>query len=157
MINRSTCRICYNNDKTTFIFYVEDRALFCKDCDEPIHSAGSISSNHKRFLATGIWVALGSSCVKETEKQIPEPPNNQKLQPPCAMKHAVQTVPQQPSNYAKSPTWVVDDLLQFSDFESKLDWFTDMYNSQVNQEASMAASEVPQLSISSLQPSNNAG
>ncbi|XP_026420939.1 B-box zinc finger protein 24-like isoform X1 [Papaver somniferum] len=165
------CDIC--QDKTAFIFCVEDRALFCKDCDEPIHSAGSISSNHQRFLATGIRVALASSCAKETEKQIPEPPSNQKLQPACATKHTVQslqTVPQQPSNYANSPTWAVDDLLQFSDFESsdklqkdssidfgELDWFTDigMYNNQVNQEASMAAAEVPQLSISSMQPSNN--
>ncbi|CAI8616715.1 unnamed protein product [Vicia faba] len=44
------CDIC--QDKPAFIFCVEDRALFCKDCDEPIHVAGSLSANHQRFLAT---------------------------------------------------------------------------------------------------------
>ncbi|MCL7040125.1 hypothetical protein MKW94_005580 [Papaver nudicaule] len=159
------CDIC--QDKTAFIFCVEDRALFCKDCDEPIHSAGSISSNHQRFLATGIRVALNSSFAKEVEKQNPEPPKKENLQP-FAVKQTVQTVPQQPSNHANSPTWAVDDFLQFSDFEptdkkessldfGELDWFTDigMYNNQVNEETSMAAAEVPQLSISSSQPSYN--
>ncbi|KAF5791482.1 putative transcription factor interactor and regulator Znf-B family [Helianthus annuus] len=54
------CDIC--QEKTTFIFCVEDRALFCRDCDEPIHSAGSLAANHQRVLATRIRVALGSGC-----------------------------------------------------------------------------------------------
>ncbi|OVA09171.1 zinc finger protein [Macleaya cordata] len=153
------CDIC--QDKTAFIFCVEDRALFCRDCDEPIHSAGSLSSNHQRFLATGIRVALSSNCNKGTEKSCPDPPNNQNLQP-----FAIKTPAPQPSTYANSPTWAVDDLLQFSDFESsdkkesiefgELDWFSDigLFSNQVPQEA-MAAAEVPQLPISS-QPYNNA-
>ena len=63
------------HEKATFIFCVEDRALFYQDCDEPIHSAGSLSANHQRFLATGIRVALGSSCSKDTKKNCLEPPN----------------------------------------------------------------------------------
>ncbi|KAJ0949259.1 putative transcription factor interactor and regulator Znf-B family [Helianthus annuus] len=35
------CDIC--QEKTAFIFCVEDRALFCRDCDEPIHSAGTLA------------------------------------------------------------------------------------------------------------------
>ncbi|KAI8027488.1 B-box zinc finger protein 25 [Camellia lanceoleosa] len=46
------CDIC--QEKATFIFCVEDRALFCRDCDEPIHSASSLFANHQWFLATGI-------------------------------------------------------------------------------------------------------
>ncbi|XLT10435.1 hypothetical protein HN51_056228, partial [Arachis hypogaea] len=61
-------------DKPAFIFCVEDRALFCKDCDELIHLAGSLSANHQRFLATGIRVALGTNdCSKSDEKSHLEP------------------------------------------------------------------------------------
>ncbi|KAK9932402.1 hypothetical protein M0R45_019641 [Rubus argutus] len=59
------CDIC--QDKAAFIFCVEDRALFCQDCDESIHLANSLSANHQRFLATGIRVALTSTCTKDAE------------------------------------------------------------------------------------------
>ncbi|KAJ6371815.1 hypothetical protein OIU77_002186 [Salix suchowensis] len=68
-----SCDIC--QEKTAFIFCVEDRALFCRDCDEPVHSAGSLSANHQRFLATGIRVALSSSCSKDTQTNSSGPPN----------------------------------------------------------------------------------
>lgn len=146
------CDIC--QEKAAFIFCVEDRALFCRDCDEPIHSAGSLAANHQRFLATGIRVALSSSSAKEApEKSHPEPP------PPSSknVAHVPQVVPMktpthQVSGYT-SPSWAVDDLLQFSDFESsdkkeqlefgELEWLTD-YASVFGDEAA----EVPQLPAS---------
>ncbi|XP_022761647.1 B-box zinc finger protein 25-like [Durio zibethinus] len=145
------CDIC--QEKTAFIFCVEDRALFCKDCDEPIHSVGSLSANHQRFLATGIRVALSSSCNKNTEKNGLEPPN--KSAPQTAMKMPAQ----QQSSFASS--WAVDDLLQFSDIGSpdkkehlelgELEWLADMglFGDQLPEEA-LAAAEVPQLPIPQL-------
>uniref|UniRef100_A0A6N2MSL7 B box-type domain-containing protein n=1 Tax=Salix viminalis TaxID=40686 RepID=A0A6N2MSL7_SALVM len=142
------CDIC--QEKAAFIFCVEDRALFCRDCDEPIHSAGSLSANHQRFLATGIRVALSSSCSKDTQKSSLEPPNQSE---------------QRPSVKLPSPgfgsSWAVDDFLQFSDFEEstdkkeqlgmggEFDWLADMglFGDQLPQEA-LAAAEVPQLPIS---------
>ncbi|KAJ6370475.1 hypothetical protein OIU76_028704 [Salix suchowensis] len=50
-----SCDIC--QEKTAFIFCVEDRALFCRDCDEPVHSAGSLSANHQRL--SGHWNPSG--------------------------------------------------------------------------------------------------
>ncbi|PWA40214.1 Armadillo-like helical [Artemisia annua] len=47
-------------EKTAFIFCLEDIALFCHDCNEPIHTASSLAANHQCFLATGIRVALSS-------------------------------------------------------------------------------------------------
>ncbi|ESR56239.1 hypothetical protein CICLE_v10021980mg [Citrus x clementina] len=147
------CDIC--QEKAAFIFCVEDRALFCKDCDEPIHSPGSLSANHQRFLATGIRVALSSSCSKDAERNISEPPNQQASQTSVKM-------PTQQSSSISSP-WAVDDFLQFSDFESsgkkeqlefgELEWIADMgiFNDQLPQEA-LAAAEVPQLPVS--QPNN---
>ncbi|KAI8537520.1 hypothetical protein RHMOL_Rhmol09G0030300 [Rhododendron molle] len=144
-----------HQEKAAFIFCVEDRALFCQDCDEPIHSAGSLSANHQRFLATGIRVALGSNCTKEIEKshQDPKPPKHNPQ--PVAMK---MPTAQQASSFG-SPSWAVDDLLQFSDFESsdksmqkeqvgfgELDWFADigLFGEQVPHKA-LDPAEVPQL------------
>ncbi|PIN14552.1 hypothetical protein CDL12_12813 [Handroanthus impetiginosus] len=129
------CDIC--QEKTAFIFCVEDRALFCKDCDEPIHAANSRAANHQRFLATGIR---------------PKPPKSSPLQ--IGLK-----TPSQHVSAITSPSWGVDELLQFSDYESsdkkehlefnELDWLTDMniFSEQVPQEA-LAAAEVPQLPMS---------
>lgn len=97
-------------DKAAFIFCVEDRALFCQDCDDSIHSASSLSANHQRFLATGIRVALSSSCSKDTGKVNLEPPSQNGKQ------SNMKAPTQQPSGAMSS--WAVDDLLQFSDFES---------------------------------------
>uniref|UniRef100_A0A7N0TUT0 B box-type domain-containing protein n=1 Tax=Kalanchoe fedtschenkoi TaxID=63787 RepID=A0A7N0TUT0_KALFE len=142
------CDIC--QEKAAFIFCVEDRALFCKDCDEPIHSAGSLSANHQRFLATGIRVALNSGC-SEVEKSRMEPPK------PSPRLSSVKAPPQQSPSFASS--WAVDDLLQFSEFESsdkkeqlefgEFEWLTDMgiFGEQFGQE--MAAAEVPQLPVPS--------
>ncbi|KAB2622902.1 COL domain class transcription factor [Pyrus ussuriensis x Pyrus communis] len=142
------CDIC--QDKTAFIFCVEDRALFCQDCDEPIHSANSLSANHQRFLATGIRVALASSSTKEAETSGLEPPNQ------GAQK--ISTKVSAPQASGISSPWGVDDLLQLSDFESsdkkdslefgELEWIADMgiFGDQFPQEAP-AAAEVPQLPV----------
>ncbi|RZB74384.1 B-box zinc finger protein 24 [Glycine soja] len=102
------CDIC--QDKPAFIFCVEDRALFCKDCDEPIHLASSLSANHQRFLATGIRVALGSNCTKGNEKGHVEPSK------PKAQEVPAKIPSQQVPSFTSS--WAVDDLLELTDFES---------------------------------------
>ncbi|XP_050206838.1 B-box zinc finger protein 25 [Mercurialis annua] len=146
------CDIC--QEKTAFIFCVEDRALFCQDCDEPIHSAGSLSANHQRFLATGIRVALGgSSCTKDTKSSCLEPPN------PSAQHTSMKLPVQQSSSF--NSQWGVDDLLQFSDFESspgkkeqlefgEFQWLADtgIFGEQLPEET-LAAAEVPQLTVPS--------
>ncbi|KAJ7947492.1 B-box zinc finger protein [Quillaja saponaria] len=150
------CDIC--QDKVAFIFCVEDRALFCQDCDEPIHSTGSLSANHQRFLATGIRVASSSNSTKDTEKNHLEPPNRNAEQ--ISMKVPAQQV----SSYTAS--WAVDDLLQFTEFEStdkdgfwsikkkplvleELDWLADVgiFSEPIPQEP-IAAAEVPQFPVS---------
>ncbi|KAL8030620.1 hypothetical protein ABFX02_14G297200 [Erythranthe guttata] len=144
------CDICQK--KVAFVFCVEDRALFCKDCDKLIHSANSLTAKHQRYLATGIRVALSSSCNDESSRvQIePKPPKSNstltylKIEPQIA-------------SGASSPSWAVDEFLQFSDNESpdkkehlefsELECLTDA--NLIGHEST----EVPQLSVS-LQPSN---
>lgn len=41
-------------EKTGFLFCQEDRAILCRDCDLPIHSASALTMKHSRFLLTGI-------------------------------------------------------------------------------------------------------
>ncbi|KAE8728094.1 B-box zinc finger protein 24 [Hibiscus syriacus] len=142
------CDIC--QEKAAFIFCVEDRALFCRDCDEPIHPAGSLAANHQRFLATGIRVSLSSSCNKSTENNVLEPHN--KSAPQTSMK---MPAPQQ-SSFASS--WAVDDLLELSDIQSlnkkeqnelgELEWLADigLFGDQLPPEV-LAPAEVPQLPI----------
>ncbi|KAL5543157.1 hypothetical protein UlMin_010867 [Ulmus minor] len=145
------CDIC--QDKPAFIFCVEDRALFCQDCDEPIHSANSLAAKHQRFLATGIRVASSSNCNKDTEKSCLEPPPNRNPQQISSKMPS-----QQGSSFPSS--WSVDDLLHFSDFESdkqkdslefgELEWLGDdvntIFGEQIAPEA-LAAAEVPQLLV----------
>ncbi|KAL1535329.1 B-box zinc finger protein 24-like [Salvia divinorum] len=143
------CNIC--QDKPAFIFCVEDRALFCKDCDEPIHSANSRAANHQRFLATGIRVALGNACNEANVKSDldPKPPKS-------TSQHTGQkSTPTHASGITFS-SWGVDDLLHFSDYSSpnkkeqtdfnELDWLTDIsyIGEQVCPEV-LSAAEVPQL------------
>ncbi|KAK6787881.1 hypothetical protein RDI58_016406 [Solanum bulbocastanum] len=139
------CDIC--QDKAAFIFCVEDRALFCKDCDEAIHSASSLAKNHQRFLATGIRVALSSSCNNDSVKNQLEPQPPQQNSQQVGLK-----MPPQQFSGITSPSWPVDDLLGFPDYESsdkkdllelgEFEWLggIDLFGEQT-------AAEVPELSV----------
>lgn len=153
------CDIC--QEKPAFIFCVEDRALLCRECDEPIHMAGTLSGNHQRLLATGILVALTSSSAKDTTVMGPsEPPNRSSSN----SKPMVKPPTSQPQQNFLHPSWAVDDLLHFSDEEpnSKKEWFGDLewdadiglFGEQVPQaqEEALTGAEVPQLPITT--PSN---
>lgn len=153
-----SCDIC--QDKTAFIFCVEDRALFCQDCDESIHSASTLAANHQRYLATGIRVALGalSKCRNEPEKNSNEPCNQNAQQIP--LKQTVQHLP----SLSPPASWAVDDLLEFPELASsekkeqpdagEYDWWShvNLLADQIGHEA-LAAAEVPELPVSL--PSNN--
>ncbi|KAL9273735.1 B-box zinc finger protein 24-like protein, partial [Drosera capensis] len=116
---RSTAGVIHM-EKAAFIFCVEDRALFCQDCDESIHPVGTLAANHQRYLATGIKVALGSKCSQETGEFCKEPPNLSGPQvtakPPAVEQPAAKEFVQQ-SSALSSPPWAVEDLFAFSDLE----------------------------------------
>ncbi|KAH9617117.1 hypothetical protein KSS87_006237 [Heliosperma pusillum] len=149
------CDIC--QEKAAFIFCVEDRALFCQDCDESIHSVSTLAANHQRYLATGIRVALNSlsKCKNDTDKICKEP-SNQSAEPIPSK----QTI-QQPPSFPPSSSWAVDDLLEFPEFDSadkmqkgqlelgELEWWSDtnLFGDQISHEA-LSAAEVPQLPMS---------
>lgn len=41
-------------ERRAFVFCQQDRAILCKECDVPVHSANDLTKNHNRFLLTGI-------------------------------------------------------------------------------------------------------
>ena len=41
------------------MFCVEDRAILCLDCDDPIHSANDLTAKHSRFLLVGAKLSAG--------------------------------------------------------------------------------------------------
>ncbi|KAF7079349.1 hypothetical protein CFC21_083593 [Triticum aestivum] len=131
------CDIC--QEKAAFIFCVEDRALFCRDCDEPIHVPGTLSGNHQRYLATGIRVGLGpvSACAAGDHGAAHDADHHAPPKVSCEPQPAAraQQVPSPPQFLPQD--WAVDELLQFSDYESsdklhkdsplafkELEWFT---------------------------------
>ncbi|CAL5068637.1 unnamed protein product [Urochloa decumbens] len=125
------CDVC--QEKPAFIFCVEDRALFCRDCDEPIHVPGTLSGNHQRYLATGIRVGFSSICGagacaadalpppkggSSTNKPAPAA-GNAKTTPVAAVSKAAAQPQEVPSSPFLPPSgWAVEDLLQLSDYES---------------------------------------
>ncbi|XP_054799356.1 B-box zinc finger protein 21 [Prosopis cineraria] len=53
------CDIC--QERRAFVFCQQDRAILCKDCDVPIHSANEHTQKHNRFLLTGIKLSAAST------------------------------------------------------------------------------------------------
>lgn len=117
----SRCDIC--QDKTAFVFCLEDRALLCRDCDESVHSPDTLAAKHQRFLATGIRVALSADISSRCENEGSTAPNasnsavSATMSTMSALKKSGGTAHQ---SYVE-PCWSVDDLLPLSDFDSKGD------------------------------------
>ncbi|XP_047318008.1 B-box zinc finger protein 25-like [Impatiens glandulifera] len=79
------CDIC--REKPAFIFCVEDRALFCQECDHLIHSSSKLAATHQRFLAAGVQ-PTASPCNNnnlDPNHNHPPKPTAQTFQspPPC--------------------------------------------------------------------------
>jgi hypothetical protein len=105
-----------SQEKAAFIFCVEDRALFCRDCDEPIHVPGTLSGNHQRYLATGIRVGFASASSACSDACDAHDDSDHHARPKAAVSSAAQQVPSPPQFLPQG--WAVDELLQFSDCES---------------------------------------
>ena len=159
------CDVC--QEKAAFIFCVEDRALFCRDCDEPIHVPGTLSGNHQRYLATGIRVGFGpvSTCGGADNTTSHDADHHAPPEATCESHPPAQPVPAAAQQVASPPQflpqgWAVDELLQFSDYESsdklhkdsplgfkELEWFAadmELFHYQAPK-AGRTAAEVPEL------------
>ncbi|MBA0576168.1 hypothetical protein Golob_025276, partial [Gossypium lobatum] len=53
-------------EKRAFLFCQQDRAILCRDCDVPIHSANEHTQRHNRFLLTGVKLSSRSGTYNTT-------------------------------------------------------------------------------------------
>ncbi|PKU62010.1 B-box zinc finger protein 20 [Dendrobium catenatum] len=63
------CDIC--KGRRGFVFCQDDRAILCKDCDLPIHSANTNTRKHKRFLLSGIRLSTAPVTSASTYSSLP--------------------------------------------------------------------------------------
>ncbi|KGN62650.1 B-box zinc finger protein 20 [Cucumis sativus] len=53
------CDVC--KERRGFLFCQQDRAILCRECDDPIHSANELTKKHDRFLLTGIKLSASAA------------------------------------------------------------------------------------------------
>ncbi|KAI3675259.1 hypothetical protein L1987_84847 [Smallanthus sonchifolius] len=68
------CDIC--QERRAFLFCKEDRAILCRECDIPIHSANEHTEKHTRFLLTGVKLSASLSCYDASFHQTPTSSNS---------------------------------------------------------------------------------
>jgi hypothetical protein len=59
-------------ERRGFFFCKEDRAILCRECDAPVHSASDMTRRHSRFLLTGVRLSsapVDSAGPSEEEEQ----------------------------------------------------------------------------------------
>ncbi|XP_030527345.1 B-box zinc finger protein 20-like [Rhodamnia argentea] len=52
------CDVC--QERRAFLFCQQDRAILCRECDLPIHTANEHTQKHNRFLLTGVKLSATS-------------------------------------------------------------------------------------------------
>ncbi|TVU15414.1 hypothetical protein EJB05_38935, partial [Eragrostis curvula] len=141
--------------RPAFVFCVEDRALLCRDCDEPIHVPGTLSGNHQRYLATGIRVGFSSVCGADS---LPPPKGSSKSAAAAAAAKATATKAPAPAPQELVLHLTVSLLFVQKDSPlgfKELEWFADIDLFHGHAPARTAA-EVPEL-FATPQPASNAG
>ncbi|KAE8767691.1 B-box zinc finger protein 20-like [Hordeum vulgare] len=71
------CDVC--KERRGLVFCVEDRAILCADCDEPIHSANDLTAKHSRFLLVGAKLS-----ADPVDQEIPSPDESSDEQDDCS-------------------------------------------------------------------------
>lgn len=64
------------------MFCKEDRAILCRECDAPVHSASDMTRRHSRFLLTGVRLSsasVDSAGPPEEEEEEEEQENSSSL------------------------------------------------------------------------------
>ncbi|KAJ1401334.1 B-box-type zinc finger [Sesbania bispinosa] len=99
------CDVC--RERRAFVFCEQDRAILCKECDLPIHSANELTKKHNRFLLTGIKLSAAAtlysssppsnfnskSCADDDDNNNSLPPLIAKTCSPPSISTAVTSVP----------------------------------------------------------------
>ncbi|KAF7102958.1 hypothetical protein CFC21_104006 [Triticum aestivum] len=113
------CDVC--KERRGLVFCVEDRAILCADCDEPIHSANELTAKHSRFLLVGAKLS-----ADPVDQEIPSPDGSSVEQDDCSASAAEEAPAVHDASHAGGggggssisdyltnicPGWQVDELL----------------------------------------------
>lgn len=82
-------------ERRGFVFCQEDRAILCRDCDDPIHSANQLTMKHSRFLLTGARLSAAPSSEKSinVEKSSVISSNNNESSSSSISEYLTKTIP----------------------------------------------------------------
>jgi hypothetical protein len=103
-------------ERRGLVFCVEDRAILCPDCDEPIHSANDLTAKHTRFLLVGAKLSTHGSDSDDDGAQDPVDSSSNDMSPvlvECSSDNDNNGNRAMISDYLTNicPGWRVDDLL----------------------------------------------
>ncbi|XP_024030098.1 B-box zinc finger protein 20 isoform X2 [Morus notabilis] len=73
------CDIC--QERRSFLFCQEDRAILCRECDISIHRANEHTQKHNRFLLTGVKLSASSSLYNNQTSSTSTTSTDLRIQP----------------------------------------------------------------------------
>jgi hypothetical protein len=105
-------------ERRGLVFCVEDRAILCADCDEPIHSANDLTAKHTRFLLVGAKLST-RCCESDSDDGAQEPADSSSTDRSSLLLQCTSDDDNSNGNGAMisdyltniCPGWRVDDLL----------------------------------------------
>jgi hypothetical protein len=105
-------------ERRGLVFCVEDRAILCADCDEPIHSANDLTAKHSRFLLVGAKLST-RCCESDSDDGAQEPADSSSTDRSSLLLQCTSDDDNSNGNGAMisdyltniCPGWRVDDLL----------------------------------------------
>ncbi|XP_077231285.1 B-box zinc finger protein 21-like [Tasmannia lanceolata] len=111
------CDIC--KERRAFLFCKEDRAILCRECDLPIHTANDLTRKHNRFLLTGVKISSLASPPSHTSSSTSPPLQISQQATKVTSSEMASTIeenqeisPTSISEYIETlPGWHVEDLL----------------------------------------------
>jgi len=106
----------YTQERRGFLFCKEDRAILCRECDVPVHTASEMTRRHSRFLLTGVRLSsapVDSPAASEEEENSGSPCNADSCSGGGATATASASDGSSISEYLTKtlPGWHVEDFL----------------------------------------------
>ncbi|KAJ1398018.1 B-box-type zinc finger [Sesbania bispinosa] len=102
------CDIC--KERRAFLFCQQDRAILCKECDFPIHSANEHTQKHDRFLLTGVKLSSSANLYSTTtpSNSVLTTASDSKSKPPSV--HSSSNLSHQPFIAKTTPSTTLDKI-----------------------------------------------
>ena len=136
------------------MFCKEDRAILCRECDVPVHTASEMTRRHSRFLLTGVRLSsapVDSPAASEEEENSGSPCNADSCSSGGATATASASDGSSISEYLTKtlPGWHVEDFLDDDASAGALAACSDdaLYDYQVRSTSTISSPSLPSSSV----------